>query len=419
MEDLPLEIFLHLTLYFDFEDIELLSQTSHMFHQFFQGDFFWKEKTVTERPQLRDISWDRSWKELYLNSLQVWGFGDLGIDYTHRRTPERLPGFERVTFKQVAAGADYTLGLDLRNQVWILGNNLYRQLGTGDKVNYPFLHRLHRRRAKSVHAGARQTMLIDFNDNVWACGINLAGQLGLGHSNPVSELSSLRFRAKQIAIGSNHTLFIDLQDQVWSCGCNFNGQLGLGDRIDRNLPTLIPGLTAKVISVGDAFSALIDLDDSVWVFGWNKHGQLGLPQARYQGIEPDHRIERSPVQLPMKAKRVSTGGEYLIVVDLDGRLWSCGCNYLGQLGQGDEMSINQLQLIPGDLRIKEISSGVLHTLAIDTDQNVWGWGGNYFGQLGLNDTSHRNVPTLIPGLKAESISVGASHSLVIALIYRK
>lgn len=65
------------------------------------------------------------------------------------------------------------------------------------------------------------------------------------------------------------------------------------------------------MTAGESFSALIDDQDRVWVFGWNKRGQLGLPLARYPGLSPEQRIERSPVQIPeIRAKKIAGGGDW-------------------------------------------------------------------------------------------------------------
>lgn len=121
---------------------------------------------------------------------------------------------------------------------------------------------------------------------------------------PVRQFSRLDFKAKKISVGNQHTLFIDLES-------NFYGQLGLGDRNRRNRPVQILGIKAKEVTAGESFSALIDDQDRVWVFGWNKRGQLGLPLARYPGLSPEQRIERSPVQIPeIRAKKIAGGGDW-------------------------------------------------------------------------------------------------------------
>jgi alpha-tubulin suppressor-like RCC1 family protein len=167
------------------------------------------------------------------------------------------------------------------------------------------------------------------------------------------------------------------------------------------------------VTAGESFSALIDDQDRVWVFGWNKRGQLGLPLARYPGLSPEQRIERSLVQIPeIRAKKIAGGGDFLLVADLEGRLWSSGWNYTDQLELGHERTVSQ------NLRVKDLAVGLCHSLVLDLEDQVWSFGANCFGQLGLGHTNYQNRPVQIPGLKAKLIRAGPAMSAVIVLAYR-
>ena len=411
--ELLLQIFLDLTL----SDIGRLSQLSIFFADFCD-DPFWKARLLRDRPELRTSEPVSGWKELYQESLYALGFGDFGLqDCRYRTRPQKFDG--SVPFRQIAVGSDYALGIDLEGTIWAFGGNLYRQLGTGDqRIRNRFTSI--DRKAKSIYAGNRQTIFIDPEDSVWVVGVNHAGQLGLAHTKQVKNPTRLDFKAKRVAVGGQHTLFIDLEQKLWASGSNFYGQLGLGDRRSRLVPTQIPGMTVKEITAGESFSAVIDQEDRVWVFGWNRRGQLGLALERYEGLNPDVRFELSPVQIPsMTARRVSAGGDFLLIVDLEGRLWSCGRNYLGKLGLGHEQNAYSPELVHEELKVKEVAAGLCHSLVLDLEDSVWAFGSNYFGQLGLGEANHQNHPTRIPGLTAKSIATGSAMSAVIALSYSK
>jgi hypothetical protein len=93
---------------------------------------------------------------------------------------------------------------------------------------------------------------------------------------------------------------------------------------------------------------------------------------------------------------VSAGLNHNLFLTLDGKVYSLGENYQGELGlgyfqQSGEPSASELQLISffsdRNIQIKEIVAGSNCSFAIDTEGNGWSWGLNQNLQLGLNDSS--------------------------------
>ena len=242
----------------------------------------------------------------------VWSFGEnvfsqLGLgDQRDRSSPTQIPNLKA---KQVSAGAYHTVVIDLDDSapVWTFGWNNYGQLGLGNDVGRSRPTLIPNLKAKQVSAGRDHTVVIDLDDNVWAFGLNEKGQLGLGHTQDRTTPTLIEhLKAKQASAGGYHTIVIDLDDSVWAFGNNRSGQLGLGDNLNRATPTLIPNLKAKQVSNGEWHTVVIDLDSNVWSFGGNNEGQLGLG---------DNRDRSTPTLIPnLKAQQVSAGSFHTIVI---------------------------------------------------------------------------------------------------------
>ncbi len=68
----------------------------------------------------------------------------------------------------------------------------------------------------------------------------------------------------------------------------------------------------------------------------------------------------------------------------DGTLWGTGANSEGNLGTGDNDSVEYFtQESHGNIDWKKVDSGEYHTLALKNDGTIWGTGYNGYGELGL------------------------------------
>jgi alpha-tubulin suppressor-like RCC1 family protein len=266
-----------------------------------------------------------------------------------------------------------------------------------------------------VACGGDYTMMIDINNNVWAQGYNAQGQLGLGHVTSKDNPEMLKnIKAKFVACGSIHTMLIDMENNVWGCGNNAFNQLGFHSRGSQYeiIPQILPNIKAKFVACGSDHTIIIDLDDNALGFGSSLFGQLGV--ANSNGIYK---------QLMMsKIKSVSCGAESTILLDMENNVWGCGSNESGQLGMGDNELINvptRVYWTDSEItsKAKMISCGYRHIMIIDMKDNVWTCGENEFGQLGLGDNVNRNTLTVLTSMgqniKAKSIACGDELSAII------
>ena len=201
-------------------------------------------------------------------------------------------------------------------------------------------------------------------NNILSFGNNDMGQLGLNNINKYEstkiQINNLDIKAKFVSCGGYHTVLIDMDNNIWSFGHNFYGQLGLGydgDNTNRNIPTKINGIKAKYVSCGFRYTVLIDMDNNVWSFGENYSGQLGLGD-----INP----RNEPTKINnIKAKSVSCGENHTVLIDMNNNVLSFGGNIIvGRLGLGDNVKNRNIPTKINDIKAKSVSCGVNHTVLI-------------------------------------------------------
>jgi len=361
-----------------------------------------------------------------------------------------------ISFVAIACGSNHTIAItdDTSNNLWVCGSNVVGQLGLGafgynsdidtftnELSGAPF----NNKKVIGISCGSNHTIVItdDLSNNLWVCGYNNTGQLGKGDTNDIdtftNELSEAPFNNKKVigvSCGSIHTIAItdDTSNNLWVCGYNEYGQLGIGNNIDKNTFTNelsgTPFNNKKVIGVscGDNHTIVMtdDTSNNVWVCGSNLFGQLGL----------DNNIDKNTFTNELsgtlfKNKKVigiSCGGNHTIAItnDTSNNLWVCGYNNFGQLGIGNNSSINtftnELSGTPfNNKKVIGISCGSIYTSVITNDlsNNLWVCGYNFYGQLGLGNNSNINTftnelsGTLFKNKKIISVSCGGSHTIAI------
>lgn len=312
----------------------------------------------------------------------VWSYGNnqggqlgIGSRDNYVAIPQQIPNFKA---KKVSVGYWHTLFIDMKNNLRACGCNDRGQLGLGDETWYLHPGRIRNinllGRVREISAGVNYSVIIDMDNNVWSCGYNNFGQLGLGDDRSIDRLTQIpNFKAKQVSAGFNHTAFIDMENNVWTCGENrrdclgrnkweYFGQLGLGDNKNRYIPTQIPHFKAKQVSAGDSHTLFIDLNDNVWSCGNNQYGQLGLGDNNPKNVSTPQMIPN--INLLGKARQVCAGAGSTLIIDFDNNVWVCGYNQYNQFCLGHTKAIKSLTQIPG-IKARQVSADHKYTVIIE------------------------------------------------------
>ena len=199
---------------------------------------------------------------------------------------------------------------------------------------------------------------------------------------------------KAISAGVNSCLFINQDDKVYFTGCNVASP-GMSTHEATLLSDKASPLAVSV-SAGDTHSMLLDAEDRIWTFGNNSNGQLGVEQSSSEGGL--NLIDYLPPIQSICASLKDQG--HSLALDIQGGVWGCGPNNLGQLsfgtGLNDHYQFTKINYLP---RIKSIAAGHNHSMFLDEEGAVWTAGYNAVGELGSpNWNSHIFTPTKIEGL---------------------
>jgi alpha-tubulin suppressor-like RCC1 family protein len=342
------------------------------------------------------------------------------FDATTRSTSGINPGSGGglpVYSKMVSAGMTHSLGIRSDGSLWAWGDNDHGQLGIGEPLSeqhFPVPVSLGTVWSQ-VSAGGGHTMAIKSDGSLWAWGFNYWGGLGTGdppvdHPSPVPVASGLPW--SQVSAGGVHTLGIKSDGSLWAWGRNFEGQLGAGDH-PINHPSPVPvvsGLPWARVSAGGYHTLGIKSDGSLWAFGSNRAGQLGTGDQTF-----DHDIP-VPVASGLPWPLVSAGSIHTLGIKSDGSLWAWGRNIDGQLGTGEDPTVDHDIPVPvaSGLPWAQVSAGWAHSLGIKSDGSLWGWGLGKNGQLGTGNPDPKSLPFQI-GNDLDWISVSAGDDFSLGL----
>lgn len=250
-----------------------------------------------------------------------------------------------------------------------------------------------------IAAGGGHSLFLKEDGTVWAWGGNVYGQLGRGTfdytyetPNQVIGLAGV----KSIAAGHLFSLALKNDGTVWAWGTNGNGQLGLpiGSPYNSHTPAQVAGLSGiTAISAGYNFCLALDTNGDVWAWGGNGKGQLGRT--------PTDEAMSIPASITALSNivAISAGYHNALALGADGKCWSWGSNYFGELGNGTagNASANPTPVqvtLPDGIEISGIYAGFQNSMLFTNEGAVYGWGYNSQGSLGDGTETHRSIPTL-------------------------
>ena len=210
---------------------------------------------------------------------------------------------------------------------------------------------------------------------------------------------------------TGYGIFVDNEGKVYTWGKNNYGQLGNGTNTDSNIPICISDLDndlkgKNIIDIYTAYSTIFALDPEGKIYTWgaNYNGQLGDGTNNNSNVP----ICISELENDLKGKRITniyTSSSTIFALDTEGKIYAWGYNYFGQLGDGTTNSSNIpicISDLDNDLKGKNIVKIYIDTntiFALDTEGKIYSWGYNYHGELGDGTNNNRNNPICISELE--------------------
>ncbi|ELU07096.1 hypothetical protein CAPTEDRAFT_168471 [Capitella teleta] len=168
-------------------------------------------------------------------------------------------------------------------------------------------------------------------------------------------------------------------------------------------------------------------------------GQLGLGlQSPYVPSPSKIKFSGAPI------KRISCGGEFSMIVDMRGNLFSFGHPEYGQLGHNNDgkyfVTSNKLtyncEVAPrkvavfvekardghvsaiNDVEIVDVACGANHSVAIDQKKRLYTWGFGGYGRLGHAEQKDELVPRVVKvfeGIRRGAVEIAAGSSFCLAV----
>jgi len=274
----------------------------------------------------------------------------------------------------------------------------------------------------------------------------------------LAALKGTRIRHVGSGQDAGHVVVVDETGQAWSWGNNEHGQLGQGDTRHRRIPTPISGTgpgghTIVAVSLGARHTLLLTSLGSVLATGDNTDGQCGQGEMKTKNVsvgKVNEEVETCTVKAlkdftainysgPPVIK-VSAGKEFSMLLDVEGCVWTFGCQEFGQLGNGTDGAYNSAnskvkmrhagisqpyklsRVYERDpktkktkmmqmMRIKDISAGSNHGAMVDELGKVFSWGAGTYGRTGLGDPMDTHTPVWMQSLdhprgKIENVMCG-------------
>ncbi|KAL8008320.1 putative vacuolar protein sorting-associated protein [Plasmopara halstedii] len=312
-------------------------------------------------------------------------------------------------------------------ELYSCGQNSYGELGTGDDLERHQLTSVALCGWDDIRqvVSGNEILAVLTNDGVvLTCGLNKSGQCGQGHSDervmmlrPVQSLRSQRVKFIAASNGCEHMIALTESGLTYSWGYNDRGQLGHENLTTKlHVPKLIESLKDKKVkyaAVSYHHSAVITDSGELFMFGMNDCGQLGLDHTQHQST-PQLVTSLVGTEILM----VACGLYHTIICTVAGALYTCGKNDYGQLGLGHNRLTKVATVVnsPNDL-VCFVACGYYHSVAVTTSGRALSFGRNDYGQLGIGNKIHQNtlnVVALSANTKMVQATCGCYHTVLLS-----
>ena len=215
------------------------------------------------------------------NHVGQLGNGENGTNFNDKSKDKTAPiqiGTDR-DWQTISAGNTYSRAVKTDNTLHTWGNNVFGQLGMGDRTNRNSPTKVGSDTDwESINGGDLYSLALKSNNTLYAWGVNGNRQLGLGdrtkRDSPTKVGSDTDW--KVVAGKRSHSLALKDDNTLYAWGLNTNGQLGLGDYTHRDRPAKVGSDTDwKAISLGEVSSFVLKENGTLYAMGFSESLGIG------------------------------------------------------------------------------------------------------------------------------------------------
>ena len=212
-----------------------------------------------------------------------------------------------------------------------------------------------------------------------------------------------QIKIKSIACGQFHTLFIDEYQRLLTCGYTYSGQCGISASADLTITHLVDMNDMDDVEFDDDVSSIHSESETSESSDASMHFEpmlLDLYQDSLPFIDSDDESEDDDdetdtlhkyavfkptvieyfVQQKQKIKQIDAGLFHSICITENGDCFSFGCNYFGNLGNGQVTEFGEGVHCPIKLQISEkivdVAAGDNHNLLLTAKNEILCFGDN-------------------------------------------
>ena len=376
-------------------------------------------------------------KDIYIYSWGKNKYGELGLN-TAKNTfiPSPVKTLKNSVINSVKSGGRNTIILTSDGQILMCGSNIFNLLATNIKFqsneqyqktfkSLKFFEE-HNQTIKEIAVAEFHSLALNIDGEVFGWGGNLFNKLG--QTNGLCGLPSkiyIKRKIVSISCGDYHSCALSENGVLYSWGGggeSYNkGQCGHGTKKDVEKPKKIEFFTKKglhitKVSCGGYHTIVMDENCQLYGFGKGIFGQCGYGTPEDASIPKKIIFNDDNINNNIsKIMDIKCGGEHSMFLSNNGKVYTCGHGYYGQLGLGNNKNVKSPILVHSlsNKNVIEIASGWSHSLVLTDEGNVYCAGCGKFGELGLGENKNRYNYTWIRKLgnmNVKHIFAGGHHS---------
>ena len=280
-------------------------------------------------------------------------------------TPEEIPNLENI--EKVAAGNYHSMAIDKEGNVYTWGYNQNGQLGDGTRISNSIPTKIKLTNITKIATKNNTSAAIDGDGNLYTWGYNYYGQQGITTDNVYTPRKvSILEKIIDVAVENNTIIVLDQNGEVLASGYNTYGNLGNNttqtrksfDKVIEKYETITTGegeeetttttpvylSGIKSIEAGNEYAVAIKEDGTAISWGYNGYSQSSNGTTTNNLLPVDLKYGKDKENID-KIINVSAGEGTIVVVREDGKVWTIGKNYSGQLGNSSAVNSNEFVCI--------------------------------------------------------------------------